>query len=112
MSESFSFAACFFLFAVTAVGVTVITSYLATIPLTRSQGGGGGFKLCVLPGAHLTQLSENVTPIVSGAVFIRAIIDIGTSIFGPFLRKDHEPVHFCHANYILISDRGTSPKVF
>ena len=74
--------------------------------------GGGGFKLCVLPGAHLTQLSENVTPIVSGAVFIRAIIDIGTSIFGPFLRKDHEPVHFCHANYILISDRGTSPKVF
>ena len=41
-----------------------------------------------------------------------SIIDIGTSILGPFLWKGHEPVHFCHANYILISDRGTFPKVF
>ena len=34
------------------------------------------------------------------------------NISGRFLWKGSEPVHFCHANYILISDRGTSPKVF
>ena len=36
----FFFCPSLFLFAVTGVGVTVLTSYLATIPLKRSQGGG------------------------------------------------------------------------
>ena len=42
LPRGFFFCLSLFLFAVTAVGVTVLTSYLATIPLKRSQGGWGG----------------------------------------------------------------------
>ena len=109
----FFFCPSLFLFAVTAVGVTVLTSYLATIPLKRSQGGGGGGGVPIVRFAQCTPYTiilECHPYCKWGSVY--NVHNRYWNISGRFLWKGSEPVHFCHANYILISDRGTSPKVF